>query len=162
MQSGEDAVFWVAVCLSRETWIWRGQKCSPVISALQIVSSGVPEMRGLKKVNNVESSAALSSWYHIPSENRSFSAFIGPIRLTSALLLLCNIEDRGEEQREEIPIQTVVLQYCDFFISFMSLSRLPPMEKSNLTEPGTEVTGDEIIPPSAAERFASVIFSRLS
>lgn len=78
-------------------------------------------MRVLKKVNNGESSGELSLWYHIPSENRSVSLFIGPIRLTSVLLLLCNIEDRGEEQREEIPTQTAIRQSF-FYVTITSSS----------------------------------------
>lgn len=62
------------------------------------VSSGVGNIKVLKEVNN-------GGWLHIPSESRPSSAFNGVITVTSAPLLLCNIDERGEQQREEASAQ---------------------------------------------------------
>lgn len=58
--------------------------------------------------------------------------FIGPIRLTRALLPWCNIEGQGEEQREEIPIPTAIALHSDIFFPLLSLTCLLQIEKSNL------------------------------
>ena len=86
----------------------------------------------LKKVNNVESRTELSLWNHIPSEKRSFSLFMSPIRLTSALLPLCNIEEteRGTEGRDSHTGHHPTMRWHSF--PFMSLPSLLQMEKSNL------------------------------
>lgn len=57
--------------------------------------------------------------------------------LTRALLLLCNIEEKGEEQREEIPLAFSVLQYCDFFFP-LYVTIMSSRDENNLifTKPG--------------------------
>lgn len=96
----------------------RGVVKYAVISVKHIVSCVVG------KVNNVESLGEVFSWYHIPSENKSFFLFIGPIRLTGALLLLCNIKERGGRNRgKKFPLQ-LPTNNTGTFLTFMSLSSL--------------------------------------
>ena len=136
IRSDKEMDVWVAVC----GFVGKGDRNAvlfTLISVLKAVSSGAAAIRVLKKVNNVESPGKLSSCYHIPSENRSLSFFIGPILLTRALQLLCNIEEKGEEQREEIPLASSVLQYCDFFISlYVTITSSRDEKNLIFTKPG--------------------------
>lgn len=85
----------------------------------------------------VEPPGELSLWPHIPSENKSFSFFTGPIRLTRDLLLLCNIEEKEEEQRDEIPTPTTTLEYFDiFFPLYVTITSLSDGKNRIFTLPG--------------------------
>lgn len=84
------------------------------------------DIRVLRKVNNVESPGEFSLWFHIPSENRSLSLFIGPIRLTRAeLYCCCAILKRRERNRVKIfPHQPPSYSSVTFFPLYVTITSL--------------------------------------
>ncbi len=72
-------------------------------------------MRVFKKVNNVESSWRISFVVSHPIREQVLLSLYWPNQVDKCSTAVCNIEERGEEQREEIPTPTTILQYCDIF-----------------------------------------------